>query len=210
MIDNNKKLIERMQGELSRIHELVESLRIDDVENDIQNAKRCLEGHGYLELQNMVANYYYRAGENHVINELREILGLERLYLPGEKEKIDRQQKEWFAGSHKPYDCPPLQESEYELKDGEAGLIPIGEDGGMIVIGTKSKEKAVRMMRKYQMQWYDFSNDELVTSDAVEEQMIAWRDAGYDGEDDYTHMFTWNEERTHNNENAVRGFVYAG
>lgn len=211
MIGNNQKLIERMQKELSRIHELVESLRTDDIENNISNATRCLNEHGRtLEIENIAKNRMYQAGQNEIINEIRNVLGLERLYLPGEKERLDRQSKEWFAGSRTKYDCPPLQEHEFDLKDGKAGLIPIGEDGGMIVVGTTSKQKATRMMRKYQMQWFDFSNDELVTDSDVQETLIAWRKAEYDNESDYTNMFSWNRENTHKNEHAVKGFVYAG
>lgn len=192
-------------GQYEAVIEFIASLERDDVENSISNAKRCLEGEGYLELQNMVSNYFYLSGINHAKNELREILGLPRLMTDREKRQLENSVK-YPMGSQVDWNCPPLQDHEFEVTEGTARLIPIGDEGtSMIVIGTKDRKKALRMMRRYERDWLE---PDLLSEDRdITEIKLAWRKAnqGYDGE--HTHMFSWSKRDTKNNPNAVHAFL---
>lgn len=196
------------EGQKLSIIEFIASLERDDVENSKRNAERCLDGEGYLELQNMVADYYYRAGINHAKNEIREILGLPRLMTDREKKQLDYDLKHPM-GSLIDWDCPELQAHEYEVVEGSAKLIPLGDDQlTMVVIGTKDRKKAARMMRRYSMDWWD--REDAVQDSELEFKKMVWRDAKYEGEDDHTHMFSWSARDTKNNPKAVDAFILEG
>lgn len=196
------------EGQKLEIIDFIASLERDDVGNSIRNAKRCLEGEGYLELHNMVSDYFYRAGINHAKNEIREILGLPRLMTDREKKQLEYNLKHPM-GSAVDYDCPELQPHEFEVVEGSAKLIPLGDDRlTMVVIGTKDRKKAARMMRRYSMDWWD--RDDAVQDSELELKKLVWRDAKYEGEDDHTHMFSWSSRDTKNNAKAVDAFILEG
>ena len=192
-------------GQKQSIVDYISELELDDVENSMQNAKRCLEQQGYHELGVMVANAHYRNGVNAAKNELREIIGLDRMMTDHE-----RKQLEWAVkhpmGSRIAWDCPPLEPHEFEITEGNAKLIPVGDDGAtMLVIGTRDRKKALRMMRRYESDWID--DADLSEDRDIDDVMLVWRKAEYDGEGDYTHMFSWHKKDTKNNANAVHAFL---
>ena len=196
------------EGQKEAITELIAELELDDAENSIRNASRCLNEQGYLELQNMVADYYYRSGINHIKNEIREILGLPRLETELEKKHREAMLK-YPMGSLVDWDCPPLEAHEYEITEGSAKLLPLGEDAtSMVVIGTKDRAKALRMMRRYERDWLD---DDLLAQDRdIVQTKLVWRkaDQEYDGE--HTHMFSWSAKDTKRNPQAVDAVVFEG
>lgn len=208
------ELIERQTRELRLIHEYVERLVVDDIDNDIRNAERCLREEGRtLEIENIAKNRMYHAGENNVINDIRDILGLDRLYLKGEKERIDEQIKLGSMGTRLGYDCPPLDNDEFNLIDGNAKLIVLGEEGDTyVVIGTKSADKAYRLMRKYEADLGLYTDEGVAylykdDRDSLPREKIVWRKAEYEGEDDFRHMFSWSESNIKGNPRAVEAFV---
>lgn len=195
-------------GQKMAIVELIGELELDDAENSIENATRCLNEQGYHELQVMVHNYHYRAGINHIKNEIREILGLPRL-----ETDLDKRRREYAIkhpmGSRVLYDCPPLQDHEFETVEGSAKLIPLGDDMvSMVVIGTKDRRKALRMIRRYERDWLELDSNDLSTDDDLEVKKIVWRKADYDHEiDRHTHMYSWSSKDTKNNPNAIDAFI---
>lgn len=192
-------------GQKQAIMELITELELDDAENSIRNAKRCLNNQGYHELQVMVNNYHWRAGINHTKNEIREILGLPVMRTKIEQERLDYELKHPM-GSRVWWDCPELQPHEFEVVEGSAKLIPLGEDGlSVLVIGTKDRKKAGRMIRRCQRDWLD--SDLLAEDRELEFKKIVWRKAGEeDGE--HTHMFSWRHSDTKNNPKAVYAFIF--
>lgn len=195
-------------GQRLSIVEFISELEEDDAENSLQNAKRCLEEQGYHELQVMVHNYHYRAGINHAKNEIRGILGLEELRTPLEKKQLEASVK-YPMGSAIDWDCPELQPHEFEVVEGSAKLIPLGEDGDtMIVIGTKDRKKAARMMRRYESDWMD--KDLLPEAQQLEHKLVVWREAKYDHEQDHTHMFSWSSKDVKRNPKAISAFIFEG
>lgn len=205
---NAKILDTATDGQKLAILELIDELELDDAENSIQNATRCLNEQGYHELQVMVHNYQYRAGINHLKNEIREILGLPRLETELEKKRREAAIK-YPMGSLMDWNCPELQPHEFELIEGSAKLIPLGEDRlTLVVIGTKDRKKAGRMIRRYQRDYYD---DDLLSPDTeLELKKLVWREAKYDDEQDHTHMFSWSSRDTKNNPKAVEAFIMEG
>lgn len=190
------------------IADRVAALEKDDPQNSIRNATRCLEGHGYLELQNMVANYYYRSGQNQMINEIREILGLEKLYMPGERARIKAQQASNDERSPEVWNCPELEDWEIVGSKGSAKLIPIGEDGSLLVIGTKSVVIAASLIRSYQRNEWGLDTDELAKADELNKVKVVWKVPSKDDEDhDCSHIFNWSEVTTKHNPKAVTGFM---
>ena len=142
-------------GQKEAIIEYISELELDDAENSIRNATRCLEQQGYHELQVMVSNYHWRGGINHAKNEIREIIGL-----PVMRTELEQKQFEYAIshpkGSQVWWNCPELQPHEFEIVEGSAKLIPLGDDRlTLVVIGTKDRKKATRMMRRYQRDWFD-------------------------------------------------------
>ncbi|HRJ06895.1 MAG TPA: hypothetical protein PK911_05110 [Candidatus Saccharibacteria bacterium] len=193
------------EGQKMGIIELVGELELDDAENSIENANRCLTGQGYHELQVMVHNYFYRAGINHMKNEIRDILGLPRLETEQEKKQREYEIKHPM-GSRVLWDCPELEPHEFETVEGSAKLIPLGDDQvSMVVIGTKDRRKALRMMRRYERDWLEA--DLLTTDDDLQEIQLVWRaaDGEYDG--DSTHMFSWRKRDVKNNPKAIHAFL---
>lgn len=208
MADQATLLDKATEGQKLAIIELISDLELDDVENSIRNAKRCLEGQGYLELQNMVHNYHYNAGINHIKNEIREILGLPRLMTDREKRELENAVK-YPMGSLVNWDCPELEAHEYELTEGSAKLIPLGDDGStFMVIGTKDRKKAGRMMRRYSNDFYD--NGDEIKDTELELKKVVWRKADQEYDGDHTHMFSWSSKDTKNNVNAVEAFIFEG
>lgn len=193
------------EGQKQAIIELVSELELDDVENSIENATRCLKEQGHRELEVMASNYYWRAGINHVKNEIREILGLPRLETELEKSRREAAIK-YPMGSGMNWDCPPLEPHETEVTEGSAKLIPVGDDlSTLVVIGTKDRKKAARLMRRY---CRDYLNDELPQDHDLETKKLVWRKAQYEDENDYTHMFSWSDKDTKNNPKAVDAFIF--
>lgn len=210
----SQEVINRMAKELRLIHEYVERLVVDDVDNEIRNAERCLREEGRtLEIVNIASNRMYHAGENTVINDIRDILGLDRLYLKGEKERIDEQVKLGNMGVRYGYTSPPLIDSDFTLVDGNAKLIVLGEEGDTyVVLGTKSADKAYRLMRKYEADnglYTDEGVAYLYKDDrgSLPREKIVWRKADYEGEEDFRIMFSWAESNTKGNPRAVEAFV---
>lgn len=210
----SQKVIDRMALELRLIHELVEDLVVDDIENDIRNAERCLREEGRtLEIENIAKNRMYHDGQNHKINEIREILGLPRLYLKGEKERIERASKDYYAGRQMfTYDCPPLEDSNFLITDGSAKFFSLGEDGDTyVVIGTKSARKAYTLMKRYEVNECGLSADEGISEEyrgRVEELprgRIVWRKDESDS--DYEYYYSWSDKDTKNNPKAVDCFI---
>lgn len=204
---NSKLLDNATPGQLQAISELISELELNDAENSIRNATRCLNQQGVRELEVMVTNYHYRSGINYIKNEIREILGL-----PVMRTELEQQQFEYAIshpkGSQVWWNCPELQPHEFEIVEGSAKLIPLGEDRlTLVVIGTKDRKKATRMIRRYQRDWYD--NDLLATETEVESVKLVWRKAG-EGEGDHTHMFSWSKNDTKNNLKAIHAFVFEG
>jgi len=192
-------------GQKQSIVDYLNELELDDADNSIRNAKRCLEGQGYLELQNMVADYYHRAGVNHTKNELREILGFDRMMTDKEKQQLEYAIKHPM-GSRIAWDCPELEPHEFEIVEGSAKLIPLGDDGSTtVVIGTKDRKKALRMIRRYERDWVD--DGDLSEDRDIEERLLVWRKAEFDHESDSTHMFSWSKKDTKNNPKAVHAFL---
>lgn len=196
--------IERLQRQLDLIGDYVEQLVVEDIENDIRNAERCLREHGRtLEIENIAKNRMYQAGQNHVINEIRELIDKPRLYLPGEKERIDAQIKASNMGSREYYDCPPIDDNEFNFVDGKLKAVLIGEEcETILVLGTSLYSAAMRACEpicdEYDMQ--------LPTVDQMEKSKIVWRKA--DQEDgDFSHMFSWSEYNIKNNPNAIDGII---
>lgn len=201
-------LLDKMtDGQKAAISEYIESLELDDAENSIRNAERCLKEQGYHELQVMVHNHFYYAGINHAKNELREILGLPIMRTELEQKRFDYETTH-PKGSRVWWDCQPLQEHEFEIVEGSAKLIPLGEDGtSMVVIGTKDRKKAARMVRRTQRDWLE--TDLLAQDSELELKKLVWRNAG-DEDGEHTHMFSWSSRDTKNNPKAVDAFVYEG
>ncbi len=211
----SKEVIDRMARELRLIHEYVENLVVDDIDNEIRNAERCLREEGRtLEIENIAKNRMYHAGENSVINDIRDIIGLDRLYLKGEKERIDESIKLGSMGTRLGYDCPPLEESDYTLSDGNAKLIVLGEEQDTyVVIGTKSASKAYKLMRKYERDEcglgiaegiaYLYSSD----NDSIPREKIVWRKAEGEYEGEFGNMFSWSETNIKGNPRAVDAFL---
>lgn len=195
-------------GQKAAIVELISELELDDAENSIRNATRCLNEQGVRELEVMASNYYYRAGINHIKNEIRGILGLQEMRTELEQKRLDYAVKHPM-GSASNWNSPPLQPHELEITEGSAKLIPVGDDAStLIVIGTKDRKKAARLMRRYQRDWLD---DDLLTQDTeLEAKKVVWRKAEYEGEGDYTHMFSWSAKDTKHNPHAVDAFVFEG
>lgn len=208
------EVVQRMANELRAIHSLVDQLHVDDVENDIRNAERCLLEEGRtLEIENIAKNRMYHAGSNHVINEVREILGLPRLYLKGEKERIDREAKDYLAGRQLiNYDCPPMKDSEYNMIDGSAKLLILGEDQSTyVVVGTTSSRKAYELMRKYEREECGLDASEGVGEEygdkptQLPKGRLVWRQTDsidYDG-----YYFSWSDKDTKNNRKAIDCFI---
>ena len=198
------------EGQFMAIVELIGELELDDTENSIRNATRCINQQGYLELQNMVANYYYRAGINHIKNEIREILGLPILETDLEKTQREYREKQPLE-TRALWNCPALQDHEFEVVEGSAKLIPLGDDMvTTVVIGTKDRRKALRMIRRYERDWLDMPSGDLSTADDLELKPLVWRDAQYDHETDSTHIFSWRKYDVKNNPNAVMAFIREG
>lgn len=204
----NDPLDNATPGQKSAIIELISELELDDPKNSIRNATRCLNEQGVRELEVMASNYYYRAGINHIKNEIREILGLQIM-----RTELEQRQFEYAVkhpmGSATNWNCPELQPHEAEITEGAAKLIPVGDDAStLIVIGTKDRKKAARLMRRYQRDWLD---DDLLTQDTeLEQKKLVWRKAEYEGEGDYTHMFSWSRKDTNHNPKAIDAFVFEG
>lgn len=203
----NNLLEKATPGQLQAISDLISELELDDAENSIRNATRCLNEQGYHELQVMVHNHFYYAGINHLKNEIREILGLPVM-------RTELEQKRWEydlkhpKGSREWWSCPELKPHEFEVVEGSAKLIPLGDDGvSMVVIGTKDRKKAARMMRRCQRDWLD--SDLMVQDNELELKKMVWRSAGEeDGE--HTHMFSWRKRDVKNNPKAVDAWIYEG
>lgn len=210
-----KEVVDRMARELRLIHEYVENLVVDDIDNEIRNAERCLREEGRtLEIENIAKNRMYHAGENTVINDIRDILGLPRLYLKGEEERIKEQIKLGSMGTRLGYDCPPLEDSEITLSDGKAKLIVLGEEQDTyVVIGTKSLEKAYRLMRRYERDECGLYSDEGIAyiwknlPEEIKRTKVVWRKADYEGEEDFRTMWSWNESYIKGNPRAVDAFL---
>lgn len=205
-----EELCKQQSTELRAIHQLVESLAEDDIENSIQNAERCLRTHGRtLEIDNISKNRSYYAGMNNIINEVRDILGLDRLYLPGEKERLDEQAKLANMATQPYYDCPEIPDGEAHHIEGRARLYLLGDDlDTYLVMGTKSRAKALKMMRKYERDECGLYSDELVTDDIMDQRKIVWRrsDREYDyGE--YGTFYSWDEKNTKHNNRAEWAFI---
>jgi len=203
----NNLLGKATPGQLQAISDLISELELDDAENSIRNATRCLNEQGVRELEVMASNYHYRGGINHMKNEIREILGL-----PVLRTELEQRQHEYRMthpkGSQVWWDCPELQPHEFEVVEGGAKLIPLGNDRlTLVVIGTKDRKKATRMMRRYQRDWFD--NDLLATETELEAYKMVWREAGEeDGE--HTHMFSWSKNDTKHNPKAIDAFILEG
>jgi len=201
-------LLDKMtDGQKAAISEYIESLELDDADNSIENATRCLKEQGYHELQVMVHNHFYYAGINHAKNELREILGL-----PVMRTELEQKRFEYDIshpkGSQVWWQCPPLEPHEFEIVEGSAKLIPLGEDRlSLVVIGTKDRKKAARMMRRYQRDYFD--NDLLVEDRELEFKKLVWRKAG-DEDGEHTHMFSWSSRDTKHNHKAIDAFIFEG
>lgn len=193
-------------GQLAAIEELISELELDDAENSIRNAERCLKEQGYHELQVMVHNHFYFAGINHLKNEIREILGLPVMRTELEQKRFEYDIKH-PKGSKVWWNCPELQPHEFEITEGSAKLIPLGEDGTMVVIGTKDRKKAARLMRRYQRDWLD--DDLLAKDNELEAKKIVWRKAG-DEDGEHTHMYSWRSRDTKNNHKAIDAFIFEG
>lgn len=194
-------------GQLQAISDLISDLELDDAENSIRNAERCLKEQGYHELEVMVHNHFYYAGINHAKNEIREILGLPVMRTELEQKRFEYAIKHPM-GSKQWWNCPELQSHEFEIVEGSAKLIPLGEDvSSMVVIGTKDRKKALRMMRRYERDWLE---PDLLTEDRdIEVKKLVWRKAD-DEDGDHTHMFSWSKRDTKNNPKAVDCFVREG
>lgn len=104
-------------GQKQAIIELISELELDDAENSIQNATRCLNEQGYHELQVMVHNHFYFAGINHLKNEIREILGLPVIRTDLEQKRFDYDTTH-PKGSRVWWDCPELKAHEFEITEG--------------------------------------------------------------------------------------------
>lgn len=203
----NNLLEKATPGQLQAISDLISELELDDAENSIRNATRCLNEQGYHELQVMVHNHFYYAGINHLKNEIREILGLPVMRTELEQKRYEYDLKHPL-GSREWWACPELKPHEFEVVEGSAKLIPLGDDGvSMVVIGTKDRKKAARMMRRCQRDWLD--SDLLVQDNELELKKMVWREAGEeDGE--HTHMFSWRKRDTKNNAKAVDAWIFEG
>jgi hypothetical protein len=204
--DTKNELLKMSSQQLQQLHELVENLPHDylehEVENSLKNMQRGLMTDSTLEVTNVLANRHYAAGQLHVINEVREILGLPKLWAPGEKERHDHSVKMAQMGSKPFYDCPPL--FHFDMIDGPAKLISLGEDGTLVVIGTKDRKRALRLMRKYEREYYGEATE--LEDVLLEKTKIVWRTAG-DEDGDYSHMFSWSSRNTKNNPAAVDCFI---
>lgn len=192
-------------GQKQSIVDYLSELELDDAENSIRNATRCLNEQGYHELNVMVANAHHRNGVNYAKNELREILGLDRMMNDLEKRQLEYSIKHPM-GSRIAWDCPELEPHEFEITEGNAKLIPLGDDMiSMVVIGTKDRKKALRMMRRYERDWLE--PDFLSEDRDIEEIKLVWRKAEFDHESDSTHMFSWSKKDTKNNPKAIHAFL---
>lgn len=192
-------------GQKQSIVDYLSELELDDAENSIRNATRCLNEQGYHELNVMVANAHHRGGVNHAKNELREIIGLPVMRTELEQKRFDYDVKHPM-GSRIAWDCPELQPHEFEIVEGSAKLIPLGEEGtSMLVIGTKDRAKALRMIRRTERDWLD--SDLLSQDRDIEEVQLVWRKSEYDHEVDSTHMFSWSKKDTKNNAKAIHAFL---
>lgn len=208
-----EELIATMAKQLRQIHDLVEHLGIDDdIDNTIRNATRCLREQGRThELEVIISNRKWYDGRNSVINEVRDILGLKPLYLPGEEERLKEERKRGNYGTWLGYDCPPLSDSEYTKKLGNAKLLVLGEEQDTyIVIGTKSKGIAYRLMRTYEREDCGLGADEGVgyykdRYDLIEDIKLVWRKA-YD-EEEFDHYYAWGEKYTKANPHAINAFM---
>lgn len=211
----SKEVVDRMARELRLIHDLVDNLRSDDIEQSVRNARNAFETNTTLQLENMIHNHYYQAGENHVINEIREILTLPRLYLPGEKERIEQQMKDYYSGKQLiTYDCPPLPDTQYTLADGAIKLIVLGEEcDTYVVIGTKSARRALNLIRRYERDECGLDADEgfygTYKNDPskMPTSKIVWRKVDHDEEVDYSYYYSWSERDTKNNPKAIDCFI---
>lgn len=210
----SKEVIDRMARELQLIHEYVDSLVVDDIDNEIRNAERCLREEGRsLEIENIAKNRMYHAGENNAINDIRAILGLPHLYLKGEKERIEQSAKDYYAGRQLfTYDCPPLDDSNFVITDGSAKFFSLGEDGDTyVVIGTKSARKAYTLMRRYEVNECGLSADEGISEEyrgrvnELPTGKIVWRKD--ESESDYEYYYSWSDKDTKNNPKAVDCFI---
>lgn len=210
-----KEVVDRMARELRLIHEFVDNLEEDDVEQSVRNARSALEGGTTLQLENMVHNHYYHAGANHVKNEIRELLGLPRLYARGEKEQLERLGKSQYAdGRWYDYDCPELPDSEYSLVDKNVKVVCLGEEQDTVVVfGTKSGIRALQAIRKIERdEWgldaeegfYGYYKDE---ADKLPTGRIVWRRTDDEERVDYSTYWSWSERDTKNNPKAVDCFI---
>lgn len=194
-------------GQKAAISEYIDELELDDAKNSIENATRCLNQQGYHELEVMVHNHFYYAGINRAKNEIREILGFPVMRTELEQRQFDYAVKHPM-GSQVWWDCPILQPHEFVIIEGSAKLIPLGDDRlTLVVIGTKDRKKATRMMRSYQRDYFD--NDLLATETELESKKLVWRTAG-DEDGDHTHMFSWSTKDTKHNQKAIDAFILEG
>ncbi len=213
MSDAKGDLIQEQARKLELIKSLVEDLdKDDDVENTIRNANRCIRQEGRThELEVIIANRKWYDGRNSVKNEIREILGLKRLYLQGEEERLKEERKRGDYGTWLGYDCPPLEDSEYAMTLGNAKLLVLGEEQDVyLVIGTKSRGTAYRLMRAYERDVVGLDSDEGVgyykdRHDLIESVKLVWRKS-YDDEE-YDHYYAWSEKYTKGNPHAVDAFL---
>lgn len=198
-----KKLTKEEKLEI--LLDYISCLEEDDKENSITNATRCIEDGGILELQNIVYNNQYRAGKNHFINELREAIGMPVL--------VSKDRTDWRLGAAEMrskaevWDCPALDLGAYDIKDGGAFVISLGETGeSMIVFGTKSKAKALRLMRRLQREYHDLDEDDLIEEGLLNYRTVVWRNPTEYDDGESTHYFSWSAKHR-NNPKGVKAWV---
>lgn len=181
----------------------IEELDLDDVENSIRNATRCLKERGYLELHNMVSDYFYRAGINHTINQMREAVGLPRL--DDGTPKIETIEVKAMP-NRKIWDCPKLEASSYEFSDGSAMFTHLGDDGDSMVIGTRSIQKALKLFKKA-YESYGLFDDEIPTADAITLEWVVWRNRSDADDEEYSVYYSW-EKHHQTNRRGAWAFIY--
>lgn len=198
------------EQKLDIVMELIESLEQDDIKQSIRNATSCIQSGDTLQLENIVKNHNYRAGKNQMINDIREAIGLEILWLPGEKEKMDRSIKLSQMGTQHMYDCPPLLDEIFEINgDGGVRLMPLGYDGDtLLVIGTTSLPRAKSLIHQYQDQYLSLDRSEFAKDEDIQRRKVVWRKSYDEMESgEFTHMFRWDNKSTKNNPGAIPCFI---